>query len=54
MGMGKNRMTRQITARTSLSWRVLFLSSGELSLAEHVQAAGNKAAPIKGGADVRL
>ena len=52
--MGKNRMTRQITARTSLSWRVLFLSSGELGLAEHVQAAGNKAASIKGGADVRL
>jgi uncharacterized protein (DUF927 family) len=52
--MGKNRMTRQITARTSLSWRLLFLSSGELGLAEHVQTAGPKLANIKGGANIRL
>jgi uncharacterized protein (DUF927 family) len=52
--MGKARMTRQITPRTSLSWRLLFLSSGELNLAEHARNAGPKAASIKGGANVRL
>jgi uncharacterized protein (DUF927 family) len=52
--MGKSRMTRQITPRSSLSWRLLFLSSGELGLAEHVQSAGLKVAPVKGGANVRL
>jgi hypothetical protein len=50
---GKSRMTRLITPRTSLSWRLLFLSSGELGLAEHVRIAGSKAA-VKGGANVRL
>ena len=49
---GKSRMTRQITQRSSLSWRLLFLSSGELGLAEHVRTAGKAA--IKGGANVRL
>jgi uncharacterized protein (DUF927 family) len=51
---GKSRMTRQITPRSSLSWRLLFLSSGELGLAEHARSAGPKAASIKGGANVRL
>jgi putative DNA primase/helicase len=51
---GKSRMTRQITPRSSLSWRLLFLSSGELGLAEHVHTATSRAAPIKGGANVRL
>jgi uncharacterized protein (DUF927 family) len=52
--VGKSRMTRQITPRTSLSWRLLFLSSGELNLAEHARNAGPKGASIKGGANVRL
>jgi uncharacterized protein (DUF927 family) len=46
-------MTRLITPRSSLSWRLLFLSSGELGLAEHVRTAGSKAT-VKGGANVRL
>jgi uncharacterized protein (DUF927 family) len=51
---GKSRMTRQITQRSTLSWRLLFLSSGELSLGEHVESVGLRVAPIKGGANVRL
>jgi hypothetical protein len=39
-GSGKNRMTKTIEARKSLHWKVLFLSTGERTLAEHASTAG--------------
>jgi putative DNA primase/helicase len=49
-GSGKTRMSRGITTRKHLSWTVLYVSSGELTLAEHALAGGRR---IKGGAEVR-
>jgi putative DNA primase/helicase len=49
-GAGKTRMNRGMGARRPLNWTVLYVSSGELTLAEHA-LAGNRR--IKGGADVR-
>jgi putative DNA primase/helicase len=49
-GTGKTRMSRGITTRKHLSWTVLYVSSGELTLAEHALAGGRR---IKGGAEVR-
>lgn len=50
-GEGKMRMTRSIGARKRLEWILIFLSSGEISLADHVQAAGKR---IRAGQEVRL
>jgi putative DNA primase/helicase len=50
-GSGKTRMSRNIGARKKLSWSLLFVSAGEITLADHVQAAGKR---TKGGAEVRL
>jgi uncharacterized protein (DUF927 family) len=50
-GSGKTRMSRNMGARKKLSWSLLFVSAGEITLADHVQAAGKR---IKGGAEVRL
>ncbi len=50
-GAGKARMTRTITARRSLQWRLLFLSSGEIRLSEYAASVGRR---TKGGAEVRL
>jgi uncharacterized protein (DUF927 family) len=50
-GQGKSRMTRSIGARKRLAWSLLFVSAGELTLAEHARSAGKR---TKGGADVRL
>jgi uncharacterized protein (DUF927 family) len=50
-GSGKSRMTKNITARRTLSWRLLLLSSGEIPLSEHAAAADRK---VKGGAEIRL
>jgi putative DNA primase/helicase len=50
-GEGKLRSTRVITARRSLRWRLLFLSSGELPLSEVAASGGRR---IKGGAEIRL
>jgi putative DNA primase/helicase len=50
-GQGRGRMSRSIAARPRLRWRLLFLSSGEISLSEHSASAGTK---TKGGVDVRL
>jgi putative DNA primase/helicase len=49
-GCGKTRMTRGISVKKSLSWTLLYVSSGELTLAEHAQTAGFR---IKGGAEIR-
>jgi uncharacterized protein (DUF927 family) len=50
-GAGKGRMTKAITSRRSFSWLLVFFSTGEVKLSEHVATAGGK---IKAGAEVRL
>jgi uncharacterized protein (DUF927 family) len=50
-GQGKARMTRTLGGRRSLTWTLLFVSAGELTLAEHAASAGRRA---KAGAEVRL
>jgi putative DNA primase/helicase len=50
-GTGKGRMSRNIGARKKLSWSLLFVSAGEVTLADHAQTAGKR---TKGGAEVRL
>ncbi len=50
-GQGKARMTRGIGARARLRWILLFVSTGETTLAEHAASAGKR---TKGGAEVRL
>jgi len=48
---GKGRATQTATARRVHKWRVLFLSDGEISLANHMSEAGKGA---RGGHDVRM
>lgn len=50
-GQGKVRAGKSGAARTSLTWRLLFLSAGEISLSQHMAQAGQKA---KAGQEVRL
>ncbi len=50
-GSGKLRMTRSIGARKKLEWELIFLSSGEISLADHVQTSGKR---TRAGQEVRL
>ena len=50
-GSGKTRMSRSIGARRKLSWCLLFVSAGEITLAGHVLTAGKR---TKAGAEVRL
>jgi putative DNA primase/helicase len=50
-GEGKKRMTKSVTARRSLSWQLLFLSTGEISLADKMSEAG---LTIKGGQEIRI
>jgi putative DNA primase/helicase len=50
-GSGKGRMSRNIGARKKLSWSLMFVSAGELTLADHAQTAGKR---TKAGAEVRL
>ena len=50
-GMGKGRMTQQITAKPMHQWRIIFLSSGEKSLKEIMQEEGQK---TKLGQEIRL
>jgi putative DNA primase/helicase len=50
-GTGKGRMTRQITSRANTQFKLLFLSSGERTLREIMQAAGKQS---KGGQESRL
>jgi uncharacterized protein (DUF927 family) len=49
-GSGKARMSRNIGSRKKLYWSLLFVSAGELTLADHAQTAGRR---TKGGAEVR-
>jgi putative DNA primase/helicase len=50
-GVGKGTMTKDREARAKLTWRLLFLSSGERSLAEHAALSGN---PSHAGAELRI
>lgn len=48
---GKGRATQTATARKVATWRILFLSDGEVSLANHMEQAGKG---TKAGHDVRM
>lgn len=50
-GAGKIRATRSGGAKGKTIWRLLFLSAGEVSLAEHIAAAGKIA---RAGQEIRL
>ena len=50
-GAGKSRMRRDATARPTIRWRVLFLSSGEIGLASKLEEAGRSA---RAGQSVRM
>ena len=42
-GQGKGRMTKSIGSRKRLTWRMLFLSSGNLTLNQHMESVGRAA-----------
>jgi uncharacterized protein (DUF927 family) len=50
-GQGKSRMHRNATAKPITTWRLVFLSTGEVGLAEKLAEVGRKA---KAGQSVRL
>lgn len=50
-GQGKARMSRTGTARQSLRWRIVFLSAGEVSLADHMAEANKR---TRTGQEIRL
>jgi uncharacterized protein (DUF927 family) len=50
-GQAKRRATREAGLRAAKTWRLLFLSSGEISLADHAATAGRR---LHAGADLRL
>lgn len=50
-GKGKGRAEKNCLARERQTWRILFLSTGEISLADHLAAAGKRA---HAGQEVRL
>ncbi len=50
-GQGKARASRNGSMRTPARWRVLLLSAGEISLAQHMQEAGKQS---RAGQEIRL
>jgi putative DNA primase/helicase len=50
-GQGKSRAGRTGTARPRLSWRLLFLSAGEIGLAEHMSEANKR---TRAGQELRM
>lgn len=50
-GDAKERMTKNLSARPKQKWRVIFLSSGEISLSDHMNTAGRTS---KAGQELRL
>lgn len=50
-GQGKGRMSKAIAMRRRLSWTILILSSGEITLREHAETAGKQ---TKAGSEIRL
>jgi putative DNA primase/helicase len=49
-GIGKTRSDRYGIAKKKASWRLLFLSTGEISLSDHMQQVGKK---VRAGQEVR-
>jgi uncharacterized protein (DUF927 family) len=47
----KERMTQSTGAQKQKHWKLLFLSTGEITFADHVEAGGSK---IKAGSEVRM
>lgn len=50
-GQGKARMKRNATLRESLEWRVFFMSTGEVGMAQRIAEGGGKA---RAGQEVRV
>jgi uncharacterized protein (DUF927 family) len=50
-GQGKSRMTKALGLRRRLTWTILLLSSGEITLAEHGEPLGKR---TRVGAEIRL
>ncbi len=50
-GKGKARMTKTIQAGRALSWNLIFLSTGEQTLADKITESGGT---VKGGMEIRL
>ncbi len=50
-GQGKVRMSKGLTARERLTWQLLFVSAGEITLADHAASAGKR---TRGGVEARL
>ncbi len=50
-GRGKTRMTKTIQARHSLSWNLMFLSTGEQKLSDKITESGGT---VRGGQEIRL
>ncbi|MDD2924476.1 DUF927 domain-containing protein [Rhodoferax sp.] len=50
-GMGKTRSKGAGGLRPKATWRLLFLSSGEVTLSQHMESVGGK---MKGGQEVRM
>jgi uncharacterized protein (DUF927 family) len=50
-GEGKQRLTQAIVPQKKKTWRLLFLSTGEVTLSDHAEAAGKRA---KAGTEVRM
>lgn len=50
-GTGKMRMSKEIRVRPSMDWRLVFLSTGEISLADHMATVGRQ---VHAGQEVRI
>lgn len=50
-GSGKNRADRHGSSKKKATWRLLFLSTGEISLADHMMEDGKK---IRAGQEIRI
>lgn len=50
-GSGKGRMTKSLTLKDSHRWRIVFLSSGEKTLSEHMEESGQN---TKLGHEIRM
>lgn len=50
-GQGKIRLNKNISLRKPQEWQLLFLSSGEISLTDHLATVGKR---VRGGMEVRL
>lgn len=50
-GRGKSRMSRSIAPRATPTWHLLFVSAGEITLADHALTVGRK---VRSGTEVRL